>query len=330
MVIKVASDSTSSEADIRKFLEEAGIRARAQLDAYMAQDPLTIDLVGRIPYLPGMVVDALIEIKDQLSDKSRAEIEDWQDEERTRYRASVAKIEFAANTFRESLPPNWHSPEVWFPSFELVEQLQLDEGLPLAWLPPNRVLSALLDLETSESRRNLIEQEAAAILDACLAELEPLGAILTREWRASAQEALLSMKAGHWRAGQALSAIALDTAVSEFMITRGFKDATKQRQGNRPTPPGSLPTSFPSWEEIDYARVSLVMYGIWGAFGWYKGKDGEPVPTRFTRHGTVHSMSPRQYTKANALIAIMHLVSLLCLLDEMIEDQAESAERKVR
>ncbi len=31
-------------------------------------------------------------------------------------------------------------------------------------------------------------------------------------------------------------------------------------------------------------------------------------------------MSPRQYTKANALIAVMHLVGLLCVLDEMIHD----------
>lgn len=62
------------------------------------------------------------------------------------------------------------------------------------------------------------------------------------------------------------------------------------------------------------------MYGIWGSFKQFWVKRGEDVPSQFTRHGTVHSMSPLQYTKANALIAVMHLVGLLCLLDEMISE----------
>lgn len=229
--------------------------------------------------------------------------------------------------FLKSLPPNWRAPDIEFPSIEELEELQLNQGLPLAWLPPNHVLGALLELDTSEERSQLIEGEATAILVACEVELGRLKAELTSEWRVSAVEAVKSMRAGHWRAGQALAAIALDTAVEEFVIKSGYKSAVAQTKDNKPTPPGALPTSFPTWRDIDYPRVLLVMYGIWGSYKQFWVKRGDAVPAQFSRHGTIHSMSPRQYTKANALIAAMHLVGLLCVLDEMIEDSPGKPKR---
>ena len=129
------------------------------------------------------------------------------------------------------------------------------------------------------------------------------------------------MEAGYWRAGQALAAIALDTAADEF-IRSSYKNATHHydRNGN-PTPPGSSPSSLPTWRDIDYPRALLVMYGIWGAFKQFWTNRGDLVPAQFSRHGTIHSLSPRQYTRANALIALMHLVGLMCLIEEMLEKQ---------
>lgn len=40
------------------------------------------------------------------------------------------------------------------------------------------------------------------------------------------------------------------------------------------------------------------------------------MPTQFTRHGTVHTISSRQYSKANSLIALLHVVGLLCLIED--------------
>jgi hypothetical protein len=201
-------------------------------------------------------------------------------------------------------------------------------GLPLAWLPPNNVLSALLRLKTNEDRSQLIEDEAAAILHACEVEIERLEAELTTDWRVSAMESVQSMREGLWRAGQALAAIALDTAVEEFVTKGGYEHAVAQVRDKKPTPPGTLPTSFPSWLDIDHPRALLVMHGIWGSYKQFWGKNGTAVPSQFTRHGTVHSMSPRQYTKSNALIAVMHLVSLLCMLDELIADSPQKREQR--
>lgn len=326
-VTNIEAQEGATKGRFDELLEEMGRRAEATLAEFMAQDPASIDIADRLPYLPRKVLDGLAAIKDQLNDDSRAAIEEWQERDRQRHREMWKAAERSHNAFLNSLPPNWRSPDIEFPSIEELEELQLNQGLPLAWLPPNHVLDTLLELKTSEERSRLIEDEATAILDACEVELERLNAELISEWRVSAAEAVGSMRTGHWRAGQALAAIAMDTAVEEFVIKNGYKHAVAQAKCNKPTPPGALPTSFPTWRDIDYPRVLLVMYGIWGSYKQFWIKRGDDVPIQFSRHGTVHSMSPRQYTKANALIAVMHLVGLLCVLNEMIEDSSEKREQ---
>ena len=317
----------SAEGAIETVFEAMRQRAEATLAELMAQDPASIDIADRLPYLPRMVLVRLAAIKDQLNDESRAAIEEWQEQERQHHRATWEAAERSHTAFLNSLPPNWRSPDIDFPSIEELEELQLGQGLPLAWSPPNRVLGTLLKLETNEERSRLIEGEPTAILDACDVEIERLTAELIGNWRASAAEAVESMRAGHWRAGQALAAIAMDTAVDEFVVKGGYEHAVHQIKDHKPTPPGTLPTSFPTWFDLDYPRLLLVIYGLWGSYEQFWVKRGDAVPIQFSRHGTVHSMSPRQYTKANALIAVMHLVSLLCVLDEMIEDSSEKREQ---
>lgn len=63
-----------------------GQRAEASLAEFMARDPATIDIADRVPYLAGVVLDALAAMKDQLSEKSRAAIEVWQEEKRQHHR----------------------------------------------------------------------------------------------------------------------------------------------------------------------------------------------------------------------------------------------------
>jgi hypothetical protein len=242
---------------------------------------------------------------------------DWHEEQRRLDRDLWERYEQSEHfTFREALPPNWNSPEIDFPDLDGLEDLQLREGLPLAWVPPNRVLAELLSLKSSAARRRVIARESTAILDACQRELRRLRAPGTKEWRASAREAVSAMKSGHWRAGQALAAIALDTATATF-VRSTYRAATRQfDRKKQPTPPGSSKDSLPTWYDVDYPRAMLVLHSLYGAFGFYDGKGGQPVPVQFTRHGTVHSLSPRQYSKPNALIALMHLVGLLCLIED--------------
>lgn len=253
----------------------------------------------------------------QLQQSYSSQMMEWEGQQRRRDHELWERYEQSEDTsFRESLPPNWNSPEIDFPGLEELEKLQLKEGLPLAWVPPNRVLGELLSCKTTASRAKVIARESKVIVSACLRELRRLRSTESREWRASAREAALAMEAGHWRAGQALAAIALDTAVAKF-VRSSYSGATRHYNKKRePTPPGSSEGSLPTWYDVDYPRALLVLHSLFGAFSVYDGNGGEPVPTQFTRHGTVHSISRRQYSKANALIALMHLVGLLCLIED--------------
>lgn len=247
-------------------------------------------------------------------------MQEWQEREAQRTREMWEGIRRSERRFREALPPNWNFPEIDFPDLERLEELQLSEGLPLAWVPPNRVLGELLACKTSAGRRRVIGRESAAILTACLRELRRLKSDETQDWRASARQAALAMKAGHWRAGQALAAIALDTATVKF-VQSSYKDAVKQSRNGKgrvkvDTPPGSSEHSLPTWRDVDYPRALLVLHSLYGAFGEFDQRGGEPVPTQFTRHGTVHTISRRQYSKPNALFALMHIVGLLCLIED--------------
>ena len=315
------SSGESSGADSFSQLL-AGLRGRAnrRIAEPMARDPATIDLAGHIDWMPRVVIEALVSMKDQLNDESRAALEQWQERERQRARELWEQFERAERAFRRQLPPNWNSPEIGFPSLEQLETLQFKEGLPLAWLPPNRVLSALLLRRTSGSRRRLLAQESSEIVASCLAELRRLRSAETKEWRASAREAALVMKSGYWRAGQALAALALETLTDKF-VRVAYSDATTQSRNAKgavkvATPPGSLPRSLPTWRDADYPRALLVLHGIFGAFAEYDRRGDEPVPSQFTRHGTIHSVGGPQYSKANAVIALMHLVGLLCLIGD--------------
>lgn len=245
----------------------------------------------------------------------------WEEEQRRLtlpdWEAYLAQQE---EELREELPPNWRSPDVAFPALAELAHLQLEEGLPLAWVPPNAVLREVLACRTPAGRRRVISRESDAITKACLRELRRLRSTETTEWRASARRATEAMTAGHWRAGQALAAIALDTATERF-VRSSYRYATMQSRNGKggvrvATPPGSFEESLPTWADVDYPRAMLVLHSLYGAFAEFDLRSGAPVPTQFTRHGTIHSISSRQYSKANALIALMHLVGLLCLMED--------------
>lgn len=246
-----------------------------------------------------------------------AQLAEWEELQRARRREEWARLEEAQQeAFRDSLPPNWKSPDIEFPDLEVLERLQLEEGLPLAWVPPNEVLAQLLSCKTAAARRKVIARGSAHIVAACRRELRRLRSAETREWRSSAREAADAMDASHWRAGQALAAIALDTATDRF-VRSSYAHATRHGTRGRPgSPPGTSDQSLPTWFDVDYPRGLLVLHSLYGAFSTYDLKNNDPVPVNFTRHGTVHSLNRRQYSKANALIALMHLVGLLCLIED--------------
>lgn len=308
--------------DVKDQLNE---NSRAVLEAWESDREERWRVMYESAYAP--ITDAVSAYRDALysvtEDPQIAKHREYLAEEAEYRRRQWEMLERSERAFQASLPPNWSDPDVEFPSLEELEKLQLKEGLPLAWVPPNAILTELLEAPTAAARRRILTDSADALIEACLKELKRLKNPDTARWRGVVKEVALALQDGHWRAGQALAAIALDAAVAKY-VRYSYPEATKQTVREKggvkvALPPGSSKRSLPSWRDIDYPRALLVLHSLYGSFAEYDGNGNEKVPTQFTRHGTVHSIDRRQYSKGNALIALLQNVSFLCLMEEFYE-----------
>lgn len=82
--------------------------------------------------------------------------------------ASIIKSARAA--VAATLPPNWRGEDVSIP--KNLETLLLDEGLPLAWVPPQEVIVKLFAAVTPAERRKILGARWKAVTRACLEELQ--------------------------------------------------------------------------------------------------------------------------------------------------------------
>lgn len=141
-----------------------------------------------------------------------------------------------------------------------------------------------------------------SIVNSCVTELEEIdsGELIT--YREFAQESAQALLGGFPGSSQALSANVLDTLIRRY-VDHVFRNSITGR--NKTT--------------LDAGLYSLREYFVWaglsGAHIFYDSRSGDPVPRGFTRHGTAHGVSSRQYNRINAVIALMHVVALLRLLN---------------
>lgn len=203
-----------------------------------------------------------------------------------------------------ALPPNWRGDQVSIPSN--LEQLLLDEGLPLAWVPPRSVIVKLFAAGTAAERRKIIGDRWKMITKACLQELhgiEQAGLAAHVEFAVEAAESLLE---GRAKSSQALAANLLDS-----ILRAEFSDDDRR----------AITGQHVRLSIEDYPlRIAIVFGGIWGSHGQYWPERGDQIPRNFSRHGSAHGVSRRQYSRVNAVLALMHVVALLKVMEIDLAD----------
>ncbi|WP_404439048.1 hypothetical protein LG322_06725 [Microbacterium aerolatum] len=202
-----------------------------------------------------------------------------------------------ARTLDKRLPANWWGVDD--PDWDVVATMAIDEGLPLAWVVPSDDIQRLLAADSGSHRRRILWQRRAPILTACERELGRLQMAGSEYFAERIREAAAALDSAHPAAAQALAVNVADTLGRHYLPR--FKHHSSKN---------GRPSTF----DPELLASALVLGALWANYRSYEGGKA-PIPRELSRHATAHDVSKRQYSKINALIAVMLATSLLCWLD---------------
>lgn len=206
-------------------------------------------------------------------------------------------FENISRMFDGILPPNWRGVR----GLDQIETILLDEGLALAWVPPTDILNALLNASSKQERRRILGTRWKRVVAACRASIESESTGDVAQYRGFALNVATMLEDGHPEGAQALAANLLDTMLRETLDGPSRQQVTNQR-------------TRLSIDDLPM-RAAMVFGGIWGSHTEFWQSRGDSIPREFTRHGSAHAVSRRQYSRINAVIALMHVTAYIMLLD---------------
>lgn len=203
-------------------------------------------------------------------------------------------------SLRPHLPSNWRGVKVDVDEIEEDVFQILAEGIPLAWVPDKRVIGLLLGASTAQSRRRIISNNHRGIVRSCstVAASLPLRGrplfladMITR--------AVNALHAGHVEAAQALATNVLDT------LLWGYSSAALGRSRGAVLNPsyGEKLAEQRSWRLQLALRPSFTL--MRGEHTVHERHNG------FHRNATAHAVTSYQYSRINAVLAIMNATSVL-------------------
>lgn len=184
--------------------------------------------------------------------------------------------------------------------FELFEEIMIEEGLPLAWVPSASTIEALMAADSRATRRRIVGNRWRGIIGDCEERLTSLTSIEAVKFAQFALSAIRALRGGHASSAQALAATTLDSILQQVMSRSERRAITGQTR--------------PSADDYS-ARQYFAFTQIWAIHRPFFPDRGDSLPASFSRHGAVHGVSRRQYSRVNTVIALAHLTSLLCYVD---------------
>ena len=195
--------------------------------------------------------------------------------------------------------------------FEDVEKVVMADGIALYGVPRTAIAEALIRATTAAKRREILGRRWSAISADCRA------AMMARESDSFvscvpfAVAAIDALDGGHTAAAQALVGSLIDSILTAY-FGAARRDYTPNRKGTRATA---------SYDEFTI-REFIAFAPTWQAYQQFWVEDGDPVPSTFSRNATAHTVSPRQFSRRNAVQGLLFASSLLYFFDEQARSLA--------
>jgi hypothetical protein len=188
--------------------------------------------------------------------------------------------------------------------FEEVEQVVMLDGIPLYGVPRTSIAEALIRAEGAAKRREILGRRWKAISADCRAAVVGSESEAVVPYAPAAVAALDALDSGHSAAAQALAGSLLDSIVNTYFGQDRYKYTP-----NRKT------KTIAAYDEFT-VREFIAFAPIWQAWQRFFASEGDPIPTTFSRNATAHTVSPKQFSRRNAVQGLMLGCSLLFFLDE--------------
>lgn len=304
------SPGRSGKASFEKFASSFGIEAvrrdiqfpKIDTAAWFPSAQLVDALLPQLQLTLRPVNAALEEFAKSFSDSIKASLNTFLEQYRSNLQSLFDGVRKAVEAW---LPPNWQG--VHPPSGHLIETILLDEGIPLAWVPSAELLTALLGAPDGAARRRIIGRRWRRLVSDCEAALTEVTSNDLHGHCVFASDIVRALREGHEAAAQALAANLLDSIIRHNVdLTLKQVVSVTGRKRKR-------------MDLDDYQiKAALALAPIWRAYEEFWEHKGDPIPRVFGRHPSAHAVSRVQYSRVNAVIALMLVTSLLRLLDEGI------------
>lgn len=176
----------------------------------------------------------------------------------------------------------------------------MDEGLPIAWVPNSETVALVIAAGSPGARRAVYGRRWRGILNDCADRLDRMTASDIQVHVEFARKAIRAMRADQWEAGQALTGNTLDTVMLNYFDKKTRIEIVGKNRID--------PDEYGVRQYFAFAQV-------WGIHRQFWADKGDKIPGTFNRHGTVHGVSKRQYSRINAVLGIAHLTSILWFLN---------------
>lgn len=190
-------------------------------------------------------------------------------------------------------------------SIQEVESVVMLDGIALYGVPRREIAEQLIRAKTTQARRSTLGRRWKAISADCRTAVEGCASAGVASYTPFALAALDALDSQHTKAAQALAASLVDTLVNGYFGNDRYK-YTPDKHGKRTTK---------EYENFT-VREFIAFAPLWQAYQKFTTEDGDRVPNTFSRHASVHGVSARQFSRRNAMQALLFATGLLVFLDE--------------
>lgn len=213
-------------------------------------------------------------------------------------------FELLSSVIQKIFPTNWGDarPRDW----DEFEHMLAHEGIPVLWVPGPQIIAAIFEAKTATERRRVISRRWKGIVNDCETVLQGVTHQHLVDERAFALDCVRALRDGHTNAAQALAANLLDSVMRKF-----FSKALRVKLTKNKFKQDGVTFDF---DDYDF-RLALTFAPVWCAHAEYWPDKGDPIPSDYGRHPSAHGVSRRQYTRINAVIALMLVTSVIKFFD---------------